>query len=250
MDYVLHWNEKMKENHKRAAKLLEEIKDRAFDYIRNHGECDECEVQEFIVEEFKKNGLISDKDPPIVAFHGNTGEVHYFAKKEDSKKLGKEGLILIDIWAKLPGENGVYADITWMEYKGKEIPEEINRAFGLVIKARDECLRFIKDELKKGKIPSGNEADKIVRNLFEKEGVLENFKHSTGHSLGEEVHGIYPYLNTRSLIPNLLENMGYTIEPGLYFEKDFGVRSEMNFYINEKMELVLTTELQKEIVRI
>jgi len=40
--------------------------------------------------------------------------------------------------------------------------------------------------------------------------------------------------------------IGYTIEPGLYF-KNFGIRSEVDFYINAKNQLIITSELQTKL---
>ena len=93
------WTEKQKENHEKAARILERIKDNAFNFIRKNKDIDELTARNFIVSEFEKNGLVRDKDPPIVAFHENTGEVHYFADEKRNKKLGDSGLILLDIWA-------------------------------------------------------------------------------------------------------------------------------------------------------
>ena len=244
------WTEKQKENHEKAARILERIKDNAFNFIRKNKDIDELTARNFIVSEFEKNGLVRDKDPPIVAFHENTGEVHYFADEKRNKKLGDSGLILLDIWAKLPGKNGMFADITWMGFKGNEIPKEIRESWNFVKEARELALDFLRNELKNCRIPLGKEVDDIVRNFFKKKGVLENFKHSTGHSLGEEVHWIYPYLDKRSVVMPILKNMGYTIEPGLYFQEKYGIRSEVDFYIDDKNELIITSEIQRDIVRI
>lgn len=43
-------------------------------------------------------------------------------------------------------------------------------------------------------------------------------------------------------------DLGYTIEPGLYFENGFGVRDEIDFYINDNFELVITTNLRNNLI--
>jgi Xaa-Pro aminopeptidase len=44
--------------------------------------------------------------------------------------------------------------------------------------------------------------------------------------------------------------VGYTIEPGIYLKNKFGVRSEIDFYINEKNRVVITTKVQREILKV
>jgi Xaa-Pro aminopeptidase len=45
-------------------------------------------------------------------------------------------------------------------------------------------------------------------------------------------------------------NIPFTIEPGLYFKNRFGVRSEIDCYVTENYKLIITTKVQKRIIRI
>jgi Xaa-Pro aminopeptidase len=219
---------------------------KAFDMIRN-GNVSEYEVQQFILEEFKRNNLVGTKDLPIVAFNESAANPHYCPKKEDSKKI-VSGIVMIDVWAKLNEEDAPYADITLMGSRG-EISQEMKDAFFDVIKARDDCLNFIRMNLLENGEVIGKDCHDIVFNFLE-EKHKGKFIHSTGHSLSwDDVHGYYPYLNSKSLMP-LLKNVGYTIEPGLYFKEKFGVRSEIDFYITNRNELIVTTEMQKDFVKL
>ena len=84
-----------------------------------------------------------------------------------------------------------------------------------------------------------------------KTGFEENIQHSLGHSLGiKEDHGPKPDWLYAENYFELAKNLGYTIEPGIYFSNKFGIRSEIDFYISADNELILTTDLQKEIVLI
>ena len=142
-----------------------------------------------------------------------------------------------------------YSDITWMGYYG-DVPEEVEKVFEVVIKARNSCLNFIKAELKNNKIPSGKEIDEIAKKVIIKNGYEKNIKHRTGHSIGtKSPHGEDKHVNSDN-IDCLKNNLGYTIEPGVYLDGKFGVRSEINFYINSEMKLIVTTPMQKEIVGI
>ena len=48
----------------------------------------------------------------------------------------------------------------------------------------------------------------------------------------------------------ILVNQGYTIEPGIYIKGEFGVRSEIDFYIDKSGKVVVTTGLEKNIIRL
>jgi Xaa-Pro aminopeptidase len=70
-----------------------------------------------------------------------------------------------------------------------------------------------------------------VRDKFEEYGYDHEklYIHSTGHPIGIETHdigvGIYRAYPERPA-KDLLENSVITVEPGLYFAGDFGVRLE------------------------
>lgn len=243
----MSWDNKKIEQHKRAAELLDVIKDSAFALIKNNAEISEFEVQQHITEQFENNQLKTDRDNAIVAFRENTGFVHYYPSA-DCKKLIPDTLIMIDLWARVDEEESPFADITWMAYLGKSVDVEVEKTFNLVIKARDTALKFIRKNLKAGKIPTGKEIDDITRKVIITAGLGEKFTHTTGHSLGfDSPHGKEFGLNWKNEHP-LIKNLGYTIEPGVYFENKFGIRSEIDFYINDKLELIITTKVQKELI--
>ncbi|MDD5031990.1 MAG: M24 family metallopeptidase [Patescibacteria group bacterium] len=240
------WNKTKINKHIKAAELLNKIKDEAFKYVRKNKNISEYDVQRFIMGKFKMNGLRTDR-APIIAFRQNTSFVHYYPSRH-SKKLKLESLILIDIWARFKGKNSPFADITWMGYYGKKIPREVSGIFKIIIKARDGAIRYIEDVLRQGKIPDSYKIDKAARDIIKKSGFGDNFLHTTGHSLGfVSPHGgkrIGP--KSKGL---LRENVAYTIEPGIYLKNKFGARSEIDFYINSDRKLVITTGLQKNIIR-
>ncbi|PIZ00247.1 hypothetical protein COY62_03575 [bacterium (Candidatus Howlettbacteria) CG_4_10_14_0_8_um_filter_40_9] len=194
--------------------------------------------------------LKTDKDLAIVAFRENTSFVHYFPEKESSKKLEPESLILVDIWARLIEKNSPYADITWMAYYGKTVPREMKKVFEVVANTRDACLDFIKDYLSRGGTPSVGAIEKYHSDLITKSGYGEGIDHLVGHSIGfDSPHGKYPSMHVKNKEP-ILKNIGYTIEPGIYLKNRFGVRSEIDFYIDDNNGVMVTTEVQDKIVRI
>ena len=238
------------ERHKIAAKKLGTIKDKVFRLIKqNTGKISEYDIQQFILSEFKRQNLITDKDSPIVGINQNTSKPHYFPPKK-SKIIKKNSLILVDIWARLKEKNSPFADITWIAYSGKNIPKQIRKTFLVVIKARNIALDFIIKELKNKNFPKTADVDKTVRNYFESLGLKKFFTHGTGHSLGVySCHGRLFNLS-RASKKKLKPNIPFTIEPGLYFKNKFGIRSEINCYITKDYKLIVTGKIQNKIIKI
>jgi len=239
--------------HKIAAKKLCLILEKAFKFIkRNIGKVSEYDVNRFIISEFKKQNLVADKKHPIqiVAVNQHSATAHYFPYKRKPAKIQRNNLILIDIWAKLKGKNSPFADITWIGYSGKKVPKDIERIFIKVIKARDNALAFIRRNLKNGNFPKTKAIDRSARDYFKKLRLEKYFLHGLGHSLGlKECHGKYFRFGKKSQT-RLKPNIPFTIEPGLYFKNNFGIRSEIDCYVTGSYKLVITTKVQKKIIKI
>jgi len=249
------------DNHKLAAKNLEAIKNRAFELIKkNLGKISEYDVQEFILAEYKKEGMVSllaDKagviekhTPQIIATGVHSGEVHYYPAKKNSRIIKKNDLIMIDIWAKLEGDNSPFADITWMGFAGKNVPKEILKTFKQVIGARNAALDYIRAQLKARIFPKTIDIDGVARNYFKKLGLAEYFPHRIGHSLGLNIcHGNY-FRFKKTSRARLKPDIPFTIEPGLYFKNKFGIRSEIDCYVTKDYRLIITTKVQDKIIKI
>ena len=242
------WDEEQIAYHIKAATKLHQIVMAAFSFVANNKQnISEYQVREFIRQRFRANDLISDEQNPIVAFAENTSNIHHFSDHKKSRKLQTGDLIMIDLWGKLSAKNAPFADITWMAINDTKIPAEINKNLDAVFKARDEAVRTIKKSLPTH-IPSGRLIDKSAREYLAETDLHTLFTHSAGHPLGiKSVHGnrggIWPR-NNRAIAPNI----AYTIEPGIYLSGNYGIRSEINFYISGQNELIITTEPQKEII--
>jgi len=241
------WNKTQIQQHIQASKLLLKIKDWSFKLIQNNNSITEYEVQQFIKQKFRKLGITSSKDPPIVAFRKNTANVHYYPKRNSSQKIRIDSLIMIDIWARLNRPKAPFSDITWMAYKGNKVPKEIQQVFHVVMETRDKCINFIKKELKKGKIPVGKDISQVTIDNIKKRGFQGKMNHYTGHGLGNtSPHGNRQSLRSSNKHP-IHYNYGYTIEPGIYLENKRGIRSEIDAYITKNKKLVITTNVQKRI---
>ncbi|MBU1112055.1 MAG: M24 family metallopeptidase [archaeon] len=240
------WTKKQIKVHQETAKKLIQIRNGALNYIKTNTKITEVDVRKLIQKEFKKNNLVSSKESPIVAFDGSCANPHYFPKRP--KHLCNNCLIMLDIWARDKKNGSPYADMTWMAYKGKRVPKKIQEMFDLVIKSRDCSLSYIKSQLKKGNFPNGCDLDHASRQCIRDAGYASYFIHSTGHSLGNySPHGCRGGLRKSNHKP-IHKNYGYTIEPGVYFPRKFGIRSEINFYINDDNKVIITSDLQKKII--
>lgn len=244
----MSWTKKQIAQHQQAAQVLDEIIRQVAEYIKNNPATTDVELRQFIKKQYKKHNLVSDKQGSIVAFGHNTSFVHFYAEKPRQLKQGD--LIMVDIWARLAKIGAPFADITWMLYYGKDVPARYAKVFGVVAKARDKAVKLIVNNLKKQVTPAGRVIDAAVRRYLNKYGHGDKFLHSTGHSLGfVGPHGRRTRISRKGRRPLPLK-VGYTIEPGVYFKGEFGIRSEIDFYIHENYKIIITTICQKQITRI
>ncbi|MDK9699816.1 MAG: Xaa-Pro peptidase family protein [bacterium] len=247
------WDDTTLENHRRASRLVNDIKDAAFEMIRealSSGQIiTDYDVQQFILGEFVKENL-EPEDAPVVATNERSGNPHYMPSSDVFYTIQPNDWILIDLWARVPGDENVFSDITWVGYAGKEVPAKHRKVYDVVTGGRDAALTAVEQWWKAGRIIQGWEIDEVCRKHISDRGYGKYFIHRTGHSLspGKHVHGLgvnidnFETHDTRILIPGI----GFTIEPGVYFP-EFGVRSEINVYIGENGPEV-TSKIQREIL--
>lgn len=249
------WGDEQLAMHDEAASGLYKIVHEAFAEIgRRIGEgipTTEYDIQQFIVGRFRDHGMIT-RDPPICAVNSNSAMPHYEPTREKHSQINKDDFVLIDLWAKMDRPNSVYADITWTSFVGESIPEEVNKVFTVVRDARDAATNFVKDAFTQGRTIYGWEVDDVCRAVIETAGYGKYFIHRTGHNIHTEVHGNGANIDNletkdqRVLIPRTC----FSIEPGIYLEGRFGVRSEIDVYVDEGEARVTGGEPQREVVAI
>jgi len=243
------WTKKQILLHEKASFLLTKIIHDGFSFLKKNQNVSEYETQQFLYTQLKKYGLIKkDSHPLIIAFGLDSAIPHYEPKKVGSRKLHIGNVVKIDIWARLKDSDAPYADITWMGIAGNKITSKQENVFREVIHARNAGLRYLRKELKRGYIPTGKELHEATYASLLNVGYKyrKELKHSTGHCLGfTSPHGRGTNITSRDTT-HLKKNVGYTIEPGIYLDGKFGVRSEINFYINSSKKLCITTPIQKD----
>lgn len=248
------WTKEQYEENKPVANALTDIVKLSFGFIKeavleNHN-LTEYDVQQFIMNEFDKRGYFTDF-PPIIGVNENSANPHYSPNKDINKPVKKDDFILIDLWAKVNKPDAVWADITWVGYVGKTVPDKYIKVFNIVAKARDEAFKLIQTRFKGGKEIRGYEVDDISRKIISDASYADYFIHRTGHSITTELHGSGAHMDDfetrdeRLLFPST----SFSIEPGIYFTGDFGIRSEIDVYITPEKEVVATGgERQKEVI--
>lgn len=234
----------------KADALALQIKDEAFQEIKRRiekdGATDEFEIQEFISNRFHQEGMVYD-DPAIVAIGGNANNPHYGPTKEIHSPIKKGDLVLIDMWAKMDDPEGVYADITWMGYVGKEIPEIYSKRFAILKKAIDLDVEFLTKNLPLRRV-EGYEVDDVSRSYIAQAGYGDYFIHRTGHNIAVDVSPHGPGVNIDDYESHdtreIADGVTFSLEPGIY-APDFGIRSETNVYIENRKPIVVAGRQEK-----
>ena len=246
------WSAADLHSHREAASRLDTIVQDAFRYITERIEArpTEYEVAEFIRSRFREEGMEAP-DGPVVAVNEHGADPHFDPTPANSHAIAMRDWVLIDLWARMEGEENMYADITWTGYVGDTVPSEHREVFEIVVGARDAAVAAIAEHFERGRRPQGWEIDKVARDFITNAGYGERFSHRLGHSIGREVHGNAVNLDgwethdTRRLMPGIATS----VEPGIYLPGKFGVRSEIDVYVSEDGPVV-TTAVQREPVMI
>jgi Xaa-Pro aminopeptidase len=247
------WTPEQKQLHDTAATNTMLAKDEAFQLIRaclaQGKRITESEVQAFIQAHFTDHGLYTHH-PCIGAVNDHASDPHFeTAPGPNDREIRKGDLVLIDLWAKVANDpRAVYYDATWMGYCGQDVPARMREVWEAVKGARDAAIEFVSRSVEQGRTIHGYEVDDVSRNYIEERGFGPYFLHRTGHSIGYEVHGNGVNIDNletrdqRRIVPGVC----FSIEPGVYLP-EFGVRSEIDMYVDEGMAEV-TGGIQRELL--
>jgi len=230
------WDTDAVATHRQASEKLYRVKDRAFESVaqrlKDGVATTEYDIQRLMIGWFREEGLVSDDDPNVSAGE-NSGNPHYLPTAAAHRAIRADEILLLDLWGKLERRGAVFADITWMGYTGRTIPDRFAHAFEAIRGARDAAVDLVQQAMRAGRDLRGWEVDRAASSVLHAAGYGDRILHRTGHSLGESVHGNgvnmddYETHDDRRLLPGT----GFTIEPGVYFD-DFGVRTEINMIVS------------------
>ncbi|MEX2187686.1 MAG: M24 family metallopeptidase [Pirellulales bacterium] len=212
------------------------------DRVRGGGSIREIEVQQAIMDYFAANHLVTDH-PPIVGVGPHSGDPHYAPNKENENPIREGDFLLVDLWAKLDKPGAVFSDYTRVAFVGSEVPEKYAKIFAIVAAARDAGIECVRSAMVAGRVLCGFEVDDAVRAVIEAAGYGEYFCHRTGHSIGQETHGNGANMDNLEThdTRRVLRRTCFSIEPGIYLT-EFGVRSEVNVFVDATGEVHVTGE--------
>lgn len=209
----------------------------------------EWQVQCYILDQIKQKGLVTDV-PPLCAVNAHSADPHYCATESSAKVIRPDDFILIDLGCKLPGLDGIYADITHVAVAAKTPSAKHEEIFNAVRQARDAACTLVEERFEGGIPLSGSEVDRTVRTIIEEAGYGHYFIHRTGHNIGYHEHGEGAHLDSYETDDTRLLMAGscFSIEPGIYLPGDFGIRLEHDVLIHLDGTVEMTGGMQHELL--
>jgi Xaa-Pro dipeptidase len=246
------WTDAQIRTHFEARDKVDPITAAAFQEIGRRvrsGGTNEFEMQQWILEAFRRDGLVTD-DPPVVAVNAHSGDPHYEPQAEGSSPIRDGDWVLLDIWARKNQSESVYYDITWTGIVGKTPSDRQREVFKIVTGARDAAVEQALSRIGSGSKLAGWEVDRAARAHIDAAGYGQYFIHRTGHSIGTTVHANGANMDDLEVHDErqVLPNSCFSVEPGIYLP-EFGVRSEVNVLVRTRAAEV-TGKIQREIVTI
>ena len=208
----------------------------------------EVQVQKRVVEAIHAAGLVFDH-PPIVGFGPSAADPHYEPIAGRDRTLAKDEAVLIDLWGG-PALGTVFADQTWMGFSGKNPPERMVKAWDAVRRGRDAAVTRVMDAARTGTAVRGFEVDQAARSVIDAAGFSPQFIHRTGHSIDRDLHGSGPNMDDYEIHDErvLMPGVGFSVEPGIYFAGEWGIRSEINVYWGSSGPVVTPAEPQSSLI--
>ncbi len=248
------WDDDQWQMHRDAEQFTRSAFDLAFgliaDRVRGGGTIRETEVQSAIMDHFHRNGLTT-YSPPIVGVGPHSGDPHYEPVVGKDGVIGNGDFVLIDLWAKLDRPRSVYSDLTRVGYVGETVPQRYQDIFGVVARARDAAIACVQDAYAANRPLQGWEVDAACRRVIDDAGYGRFFIHRTGHNIGQEVHGNGAHMDNLETHEErlVLRRTCFSVEPGIYFD-DYGIRSEINVFVDGGGKVHVTGGLQSEVLPI
>lgn len=250
--FTVVWTKEQVETHFKAAKILEDCVEIAWKAIAHaiyiEEPITEYDVQQLILREFKERQCVTTGGP-ICAVNANSANAHYEPQKKSASIISEGDWIMLDLWCKLNVPNAVYADITRVAVAAKKPTEQQQEIFDVAKGARDAATDFVRDSFAEGVDISGWEVDKVCRDYIEQAGYGLYFTHRTGHNIDIQDHGDGANIDNFETRDEryLLKGTCFSIEPGIYLPKEFGVRLEYDLYVDERGDVHVTGGIQKDI---
>jgi len=189
------------------------IADRALEYIVREVRPGMTEKEAaWLIEEFlRQNGSESIPFDIIVASGPNSAMPH---ARPTERIISAGEPIVVDLGARVDGYSSDLSRTLCLGARG----ETFRRICALVLQAQLSALEGVKAGM------TGEQADGLARKAIQQAGYGDAFGHGLGHGIGLAVHEA-PRLGPNST-DILVEQMVFTLEPGVYLPGWGGVRIE------------------------
>jgi Xaa-Pro aminopeptidase len=220
------------------------------EHIRSGTPLREFELQQKVMGYYAENNMTT-YHAPIVAVGPHSGDPHYAPHPGSDAEIKEGDFLLLDMWAKLDVPLGVYSDLTKVGFVGESVPEKYTKIFDIVAAGRDAGIECAKSAFAAGRPLQGWEVDQATRDVIDQAGYGESFIHRTGHNIGQETHGNGAHMDNLETKEDrlVMPRTCFSIEPGIYLD-EFGIRSEINVYIDHDSQVHITGGLQTEVLAI
>ena len=238
--------------HFAAGEKVDRVLAAGFEHIgnltRNGGQTHEQAIVDFLQQGMTREGLVWDHGTNV-SCGPHSADSHYHPSPETSAPIRSGDFVLIDIWARLNQPHSCYYDITWTGVVGRQPTDREQHIFTTVRDARDAACQRVLSAFAANEQIAGWEADDASRAVIRNAGLAEFFTHRTGHNIGNVLHGAGAHLDNLETHDErwLLPNTCFSVEPGLYFPGEFGIRSEVNI-IARPNKAEITGRIQRELV--
>lgn len=165
------------------------------------------ELERFI----RQKGALKSAFDIIIASGPNSSFPHHISS---DRIIRNNEPVLVDMGINYLGYN---SDLTRVFFLGK-INSLGSKIYNIALQAQKKAIEAVKSGV------FSDQIDKISRKYIAKHKFGAYFAHSLGHGVGLEVHE-EPHISSRHH-QELKEGMVFTIEPGIYVPRKFGVRIE------------------------
>lgn len=211
---------------------------------------DEFRMVQYLQQAMRAEGLVWEHGPNV-SVGSNSADSHYEPSPDGSRPIRIGDFVLIDIWGRVDEPHSCFYDITWTGVVGREPTDREQEVFHTVRDARDAAVKLVQEAYGGGKEIAGWQADDAAREVIRRAGYGEFFTHRTGHNIGAVLHGSGAHLDNLETHDErlILPDTCFSVEPGVYFPGEFGIRNEVNM-IARRGEAKVTGRMQTELVRI
>ena len=163
---------------------------------------------------------------PIVAAGPGGALPHYQPR---NVAFANHKSLLIDWGAKFEG----YASDLTRTLHQQNVGDSFKRAYEGVLEAQLAAIELIRPGMQVRDI------DAAARAALDRHGILDAFSHGLGHGTGLQIHEL-PRMSPISE-EILASGMIITVEPGVYYDGDFGIRIEDDVLVTDSGHEVLST---------